>query len=1323
MGTIVLKRHPRRKAPELPSGEVILDPPPVIPEAEGRNWSQVMMMMPMLAGSAAMALMFSGSRGGGALTYMTGGLFGVSALGMVGMQVVSGGGKNKREMVSARRHYARQLSLHRRKVRRTAAQQRQAMFYRHPDPADLWSLAASARLWERRRDDADFGVIRIGVGPQDLATSIIPPQTRPLEDLEPVCASALRQFVLAYAQVSDLPVAMAVNGFSRVYLRGRDEHVRGLCRAVLAQLAVHQSPDDVLIAICASEDRRAQWEWAKWLPHALHPERSDALGSLRMVVHSVPALEAMLDELLAARPRFNPNAPVPQVAGQHLIVILDGGEQAGSNHLMTEGGVEGVTIIDLQDPPPKMLDRATLVLEIDDKTALRGRTVDGETEIGRADSLSHAETDALARQLAPLRMSVSGQGEQSMSATLGLAELLDLGDPYYYDPSAGWAPRPNRDRLRVPIGVGPDGQPVELDLKESAQDGMGPHGLLVGATGSGKSELLRTLVLALAMRHDPETLNFVLVDFKGGATFTKLDRLPHTSAVITNLADELPLVDRMTDAINGELVRRQELLRRAGNFSSTRDYEKARIAGAPLAPVPSLLIICDEFSELLSAKPDFIDMFVQIGRVGRSLGVHLLLASQRLEEGRLRGLDTHLSYRIGLRTNSAMESRVVLNSPEAFELPRAPGHAYLKFGTEPLIRFRAAYVSGLYRRPGERNASGTGDDWRGIRDYDTRYLAPPVEPERDAPETDDEVEDAIGQSLLDVLVERVEGKGTPAHQVWLPPLGDAPTLDALLPTLVNDPPFGLTVSSPDLRGSLRVPVGIVDRPLEQRRDLLMLDLAGGSGHVVIVGGPQSGKSTLIRTLIASMALTHTPRDVQFYCLDFGGGSLSSLRELPHVGGVAARVETAPIRRTVAEMVTLLAEREQRFAEHGIDGMATYRRLKRQGEHADDPFGDVFLVADGWLTIRNDHEDLEAVLTDLATRGLSYGIHLVVGVSRWMDLRPPIRDLFGTRLELRLGDPGDSYLDRRTAMNVPIETPGRGITADRMHMLTALPRLDGKSETEDLADGVAAMVDDIRKAWSGQPAPFVRLLPDIVGYDRVPTNAERGIAIGLAENDLGPVYLDFATDPHLVVYGDAESGKSALLRSMATRIAEQFTPQQARLIIVDHRRSLLGTVTSEHLIGYGTSTESTSAIIAEVCEVMRGRLPGPDVTPEELRNRSWYSGADLYLLVDDYDLFDLKSALSPSPLEPLVEFLPRSRDVGLHLIVARRSGGAGRAMYEPVLMRLRELSSPGLVLSGDRDEGALVGNVRPSPQPPGRGWLVTRKGGARLVQLAWKPPLG
>ncbi|GLY64726.1 type VII secretion protein EccC [Amycolatopsis taiwanensis] len=1317
MAIVVVRRPVRTPAPELPTGELILEPPPEIPPPGGRRLSQTLMMLPMLAGSAGMALMFAGGRGG-ALTYVAGGMYGIAGVGMIGMSVFANAGQpTKQEMANNRRAYLRHLGVQRQRAREVIRRQRETLSYRHPDPDTLWTVVASHRLWERRPTDLDFSVVRIGLGPQDLATPLVPPKTEDVGKLEPVCAAALRRFIRTYAVVPDLPIAMALNGFARVYLHGDPDRARAVARALVAQAAAFHSPDDLLVAVGAAPENRDVWEWVKWLPHGLHPERRDRLGNLRMVAPTVASLEVMLDSLLTNRPRFDPTDPAPQLTGPHLIVIVDGAETAGSDHLMTDTGLEGVTLINLSTPPPTVLDRSSIALEVTADGRLRSRTLDGENDLGVGDQLDVGTAEALARQLAPLRLVATSRGDQPLTADLGLAELLELGDPYEFDPVTGWGPRPARARLRVPFGITPDGTSVDLDLKESAQEGMGPHGLLIGATGSGKSELLRTLVLALAVTHNPETLNLVLVDFKGGATFTKLDRLPHTSAVITNLADELPLVDRMTDALNGEIMRRQELLRVAGNYTSLWEYDKARASGAALPVVPSLLVIVDEFSELLSAKPDFIDMFVQIGRVGRSLGVHLLLASQHLEEGRLRGLDNHLSYRIGLRTFSAVESRVVLGSPDAYELPRAPGNGFLKYGTEPMNRFRAAYVSGVHRRHGSGlDADGPGDG-AGVLPFSTYYVAPKVEKTgEDDSSRDDE---AVGETLLDILVDRMEGKGTPAHQVWLPPLAEPPTLDGFLGPLAADSRRGFGSGNERLWGALRARIGVIDRPFEQRRDILELDLSGGAGHVAVVGGPQSGKSNAVRSLICSLALSHTPQEAQFYCLDFGGGSLRGLRDLPHVGGVAGRLDVELVRRTIAEVRTVLDQRERTFAKHSVPSIADYRRAKRDGQFTDDPFGDVFLVVDGWATVRNHFDELDQTITDIAARGLNYGVHVVVAATSWMELRQSIRDILGTRVELRLGDPNDSYLGRRAANNVPDGVPGRGITPERLHMLTALPRIDGRPGTDDLAEGVADLVARVGQSWTGRPAPRVRLLPSSVDYPEIrqPEGPHR-FAVGLAESDLQPVTLDFTADPHFLLLGDTESGKTAFLRALATGIADRCTPEQARIILVDYRRGLLGAVRTDHLIAYGTSAASTESALAEAAAVMESRLPGPDVTQDQLLSRSWWTGPDLYVLVDDYDLV---AGAETNPLLPLLQFLAQGRDVGLHLVVTRRTGGADRAFFDPVLGRLRELGTPGILLSGDRNEGPLLGNTKPMPLPPGRGILVTRRTGTELVQLAWVPP--
>ncbi len=1167
--------------------------------------------------------------------------------------------------------------------------------------------------------DSDFGNVRIGTGQQRLAVQLVPPETKPVEDLDPLSAGALRRFVRTHGNVPDLPVAISLPSFARVVPTGDPEAVYGLVRAMIAQLATLHSPDDVRIAVCASAERMRWWQWIKWLPHNLHPSEQDAAGPVRLMNESLRDLENMLSAEIKDRPRFSSGVSSSDLPYQ--VVIVDGGEASFESQIAADG-ISGVAVIDLTGTVAPTADASMLRLKVaKDQVDLITRDRVGKdvaTRIGTPDSFSLAQADALARQLAPLRPgAASGPAEDALEANMTLTSLLGIENPYTLDLSTLWRPRASRHRLRVPIGVDGEGQPVELDIKESAQGGMGPHGLCIGATGSGKSELLRTLVLGLALAQSSEVLNFVLVDFKGGATFLGLDSLNHVSAVITNLEDELPLVDRMYDALHGEMVRRQELLRAAGNYASLRDYERDRERGVKLTPVPTLFVVLDEFSELLSAKPDFIDLFVMIGRLGRSLGVHLLLASQRLEEGKLRGLDTHLSYRVGLRTFSAMESRVVLGVPDAYELPSQPGNGYLKFDTTGMTRFKAAYVSG----PVSGDAKMIEQRSRvrhQIVPYSASYIAPQIieDPAPAQPQQEDERKSE--DSLLDIVVRQLKGQGPPAHQIWLPPLDVPPTLDELLPELSVTPEHGFTTAGWEWRGRLHAVAGIVDRPFDQRRDPLWVDLSGAAGHIGAVGAPQSGKSTLLRSLIGSLALLHTPDEVQFYFLDFGGGALAALAGLPHVGGTATRLATDRVRRTVAEVSGLLEQRERMFAELGIDSVASYRRLRASGEIAGDGFGDVFLVVDGWLTVRQDYEALEAAITTLAARGLGFGIHVIASTNKWSEFRTSIRDLFGTRLELRLGDPYESEINRKLAANVPDGSPGRGLTRDGLHFLTALPRIDGRAVgngIDDLADGVKTFVDTVSIGWAGKRAAQVRLLPDMLQAASLPPVAETGkrVPFGINEDSLSTVYLDFSADAHFLVFGDTECGKSNLLRLLSDGITARYTPDEARLIFVDYRRSLLDAAGTEHNIGYAASSAAAVPLLNDVREALVKRLPPPDLTPDQLRGRSWWSGSDLFLLIDDYDVVGTSS----NPLLPIVDLLPQARDIGLHVILARSAGGAGRSMFDPVIQRIREMGSPGLVMSASKDEGTLLGSVKPQRLPAGRGYLVDRRAGTLLVQTA------
>ncbi|ASR34118.1 type VII secretion protein EccC [Prauserella marina] len=1335
MSTLQFKRSPRLAAPRPPGGEVHLEPPPEVPRTIPGN--VIMKLMPVVMVVAMLGMITFMFTSGGAMARSPFFLMMplMMMMSMVGMFAGGGrGGQQKKaEMNEDRKDYLRYLGQMRDRAREAMIDQRAALEWVHPDPQSLWSLATSRRMWERRQADQDFLHLRVGRSSHRLATRLVPPQTGPVDELEPIATLALRRFVRAHSIVPDLPTQIALRGFAAVEMQGDKDLTRGLTRALISQLVTFHSPDDVIIGIATAGRAKTEWEWAKWLPHVQHPALADGIGQLRMMTGSLAQLEQWLDDDLRDRQRFSRNA-TPPPDQPHVVIIIDDAEVTGEEQILLEEGLVGVTLIDLSDSIGNLATRRGLRLVVEEQR-LGARSASGIEWFGRPDSLSLAETEALARKVSPYRMgsAEADEGEeQPLLTNPSLMELLGIpGDPMTFDVQEAWRPRPVRDRYRVPFGVGEHGQPVELDIKEAAMEGMGPHGLCIGATGSGKSEFLRTLVLGMLATHSSTTLNFVLVDFKGGATFMGLDTAPHVSAVITNLAHEVTLVDRMKDALAGEMNRRQEALKNGGNFKNVWEYEKARENGADLDPLPALFIVVDEFSELLSAKPDFIDLFVAIGRLGRSLQMHMLLASQRLEEGKLRGLDSHLSYRIGLKTFSAAESRAAIGVPDAFELPSVPGGGYLKYDTSTLVRFKASYVSGPYRPAGIKAAAPGAKVVRADK-RPQLFVPDVVEPPRErepvaeiVEQPKQEFEEAVEPSELDVLVSRLMGQGPPAHEVWLAPLNAPNSLDTLLPNLNPTVDRGLSPIGFFGNGRLQVPLGIVDRPYEQRRDPLWADFSGGAGHGVIVGGPQSGKSTLLRTLIMSTALTHTPEEAQFYCIDLGGGTLAALDELPHVGGVAvARREPDKARRIVAELTTLVNEREARFGAMRVDSMNDFRNRKHRGditaEH--DPFGDAFLIVDGWRALRDDFDELEPQITKLAVQGLTYGVHVVISSNRWADLRPAIRDMIGTRFELRLGDPSASDIDRRVAVNVPAGRPGRGLTRDKLHFLGGLPRIDGSSDHQDLGGGVADAVVKIKSAWQGRPAPQVRLLPELIVYDELlaqdPKRDTRMVPIGVNEDELAPLYLDFDADPHFLAYADGESGKTNLLRQIVRGITARYTKKEAVIILVDYRRTMLGFIEGDQLLGYAVSANQLDGMVKDVAGSMAKRLPGPDVTPQQLKDRSWWNGPELFFVVDDYDLV---ASSSNNPLRPLSEYLAQAKDVGLHLVVARRTGGAARSGMDPIIGKLKELAMPGLIMNGSKDEGNLLGNVKASPMPPGRGTLVSRKAGKQLIQVSWIQP--
>ena len=491
MSTVQLRRLPRLAAPKMPGGEVHLEPPPEVPRVIPGNIVQKTLPIVMIVavlGMVAYVLLTPGQDRSNPLFLMFPIMMVVSTVGMFAGS--RGAGQAKAEMNEDRKDYLRYLGQMRERARESACEQRAALEWSHPDPAALWSIADSRRIWERRSGDPDFCHVRICRGSQRLATRLVPPQTGPVDGLEPITTLALRQFVRAHSIVPDLPIAISIRGFAAIGISGDPAAARGLARAMVVQLATFHAPDDLLIAVVTAGRAKVDWEWAKWLPHVQHPSRVDGAGPMRMMSSSLAQLEELLTEQLRDRPRFARNAQ-PGSDDPHILIVIDGGEVSSAEQIILEEGLAGVTLLDLSASLGALTSRRGLQLAIEG-TAIGARGATAVEFFGAPDALSVVEADAVARVLSPYRLgAVEAPGDsEPLLTNTGLLGLLGLPeDPHAFDVTQAWRPRPIRDRLRVPIGLGESGQPVELDIKEAAQGGMGPHGLCVGATGSGNPTL------------------------------------------------------------------------------------------------------------------------------------------------------------------------------------------------------------------------------------------------------------------------------------------------------------------------------------------------------------------------------------------------------------------------------------------------------------------------------------------------------------------------------------------------------------------------------------------------------------------------------------------------------------------------------------------------------------------------------------------------------------------------------------------------------------------------------------------------------------------
>ncbi|WP_369392457.1 FtsK/SpoIIIE domain-containing protein [Streptomyces sp. CG1] len=1012
-----------------------------------------------------------------------------------------------------------------------------------PDPADLLIVATGprARLWERRRTDPDHLLVRVGIA--DLPTGIV------VEEDE----GSKRHRQLRAAR--DVPAAFSLAQAGVVGVAGRDEWPRRMACWLVGQLAVLQSPRDVQLYILTDPAGESLWKWAAWLPHTRPQLGQQALALVGADAETLGHRVAELVELIDARQQARLNSGTgAALADTDIVVVMDGARRLralpGMVTVLQEGPTVGVHSICVDSDERTLPEECTTVVvggETRPATLRQQRAaqIDGIL----ADEVADSWYAATGRQLAPLRDVSENQGEAALPASARLLEILDLEEPTAAAIAGRWRASPRS--TKAVVGHSLNG-PFALDLVSH-----GPHGLVAGTTGSGKSEFLQTLVASLAVANRPDAMTFVLIDYKGGAAFKDCVELPHTVGLVTDL--DTHLVERALTSLGAELTHREQLLAAAG-AKDLEDYLDYAARRPELTPIPRLLIVIDEFASMARELPDFVTGLVNVAQRGRSLGIHLVLATQRPSGVVSAEIRANTNLRVALRVTDSGESTDVIDARDAASISAStPGRAYARLGHSSLIPFQTGRVGG--RRPlADRTAATAAPFLHPVSWLDLGMPAP------QRPHNRAEADEVTDLSVLVTAIKQANDMLgiAPQRRPWLPPLPLTPVVE-----LAAEP----------VRGSGENPAfswAVQDLPMQQRQEPVTVDLAT-FGHLHIIGAPRSGRSAALRTFAAAAASAAGVADLHLYGLDCGNGALLPLTRLPHCGAVVQRSETDRAVRLLKRLHSEVQTRQRLLGEGGFADVAEQRAARPQSER----LPHIVLLLDRWEGFVGTLGEYDnGALTDLVQilhrEGASAGVHLVIAGDRML-LSGRMSSLCDDKLVLRLSDRTDASLaglnPRKIPENLP---PGRGYrAANAIETQVALVAADptGPAQVAAVHALAARLVEREAGAAKSARPNRIAVLPTELSFDQawemVGTPAPMWALLGVGGDDLEPVGADLLGDqPTFLVAGPSRSGRSTALGVMAESLLRGGTelvigtPMNSPLRGFEGRPGVRGVITGD-----------------------------------------------------------------------------------------------------------------------------------------------------------------
>jgi DNA segregation ATPase FtsK/SpoIIIE, S-DNA-T family len=1255
-------------------------------------------------------------------------------------------------------------------------------------------IRSGTRLWERRPTDHDFMHLRLGLSSRQstviykisenekaenslmleamrlaedsrmlYGVPVTVPLYQPLDEGEKKKVEAKTddageaQSEEETAEIKGFTVRHAIgvsgNSPSKLY---------AYIRTMLVDYATHHSPQDTILYVAGTSESRQHWRWAYPLPHCKQPDKTETLvfedskqpdenepDRMRLFWRNIRTI------LERRRMRIQDRESGEDVRLPFLLVVVDVQtespkwsvlqdleSEAAISTILLDGQTLGAGIIFLVSDRAKVPSRCNAIIEVgegieDEDTAVFRYA---ETEfntiryVGATGVVPTQEKMRdFSRQLEPVDIK-RGYGS-TLASTVTLLEMLNATtlDELQAMARENWqrSMDPTQaDWLSSAVGLLSGNDPRVLKYSAKAD---GVHGVIAGSTGSGKSELLMTMIVGLALNYNPDVLNFVLIDYKGGAAFEPFKRLPHKVDIVTNL-DEAATA-RVFSSIIAELDRRQKL----NTYTNSKDIVHYRKKGLNLEPgrppYPHLFIIIDEFAEMIAGNAEYKAQLESITRLGRALGVTLILAAQR-PAGITDQMRANIKFRICLRVETPDDSREVLRrSDAAFLPPGIPGRGYLQVGNENIELIQTAYTGGDYKGPQEENVTPN-----------VLWL--------DRPKKSAAQKSTDPPKLYDVIVEMTanlsEQESRPQWRPWpefLPAqtgrniLSLSSSLDTAYMSdedidLLRDPEaeqtgnFMLNEKAAAIweddfswkgvqwgKKAMRPLVGLVDNPYRASQKPLIVDFP--LGHAVVFGASGRGKTTFLRTVISSLTLTHSPDEFHIYIFDFGGRALTVLQDLPHVGAVVTSEEEERVLRGLRKINEIIDERQVVFSEARVNSLDSYNLAKPKK-----PYPAILVVIDNFAEFKEYYENLMPLLISLVREGRAYGVHFLFSADMPNSLTSKLFNLVTERFTLKLSDPTE--YSAIVGRGVPADlspVPGRGyVRVGNMPLefqtaLTYPPTEsdpDGMGEINRMSNRMTEIWAD---GWKGEKPSKIETLPMRVSLENLVSQTKRPVSkrltaiMGIDDRSLARAEIDIERQgPHMVIVGQPFSGKTTTLRTMILSLAYHYSPDEVMMVLIDYSRKLWkGENLSLDSLPHVVQTINDIEQLDKLYENLAYECSDFEVNPDRRK---------IMLFIDNYDAFTDESSRKKMVFFESISALVRNYQTeGVYVVAA---GSVSMMSASDDLRKVFTAPNFGIALKSPDAVSRLYGkfprSLADTELPMGRGFTV-RSGITNMLQIA------